>query len=132
MALGPGRITLIAGSRSVGPFAYANPFNGGLMSWVGDPANHWDIVSYALVGFILVTAVWYIDGAVTFFESRFKTAVISAALFFGVLVVLAEGAKFDPFDYRQLIAAGLFGLAFFATCGRVFSTTEDMRKEVRN
>ena len=130
--MGPGRISIIAGSRSVGPFAYANPFNGGLMGWIGDPTNTWDIISYALAALILVTAVWYIDGAVTFFETRFKTAFLAAIAFLSVLLVLAQGGKFHPFEWRELIAASLFALAFFATCGRVFAITADQKKEGAN
>ena len=44
------------GGPVYGPMVYANPFNGGLISWIGDPSNDWDLVSYILVGVILCSA----------------------------------------------------------------------------
>ena len=127
MAIGPMQVAGIAGFRSVAPFAYANPFNGGVLSWIGDPTNEWSIVSYALVAIILGSSVWLVSGAVTFFESQMITATLTAAMYIGVLIILAEGGKFDPTEYKEIMTAGLFGLAFFSTCGRVFSTTDDQK-----
>lgn len=122
MAAGPIQLAGIAAFRSAAPIAYANPFNGGLMSWIGDTSNEWLVVSYVLAGVILCSAVWLIDGTMTFFESRTKTAALALLLFVGVLIILVEGGKFNPFEWKELITALLFGLAFFSTCGRVFAT----------
>ncbi|MGI9490963.1 MAG: hypothetical protein ACR2QF_00905 [Geminicoccaceae bacterium] len=127
MAVGPIQVAAIAGFRSAGPFVYANPFGGGLLSWIGNPDNEWSIISYFVAGLIACSAVWLIDGALTFFESRMISATLALAVFIGLLLVLAEGGKFDPTRWREIIAASLFGLAYMSTCGRVFSRTEDQK-----
>jgi hypothetical protein len=106
---------------------YANPFNGGFISWVGDPNNEWVYLSYALVVVILCSGVWLIHGTVTFFKAEPITASIAGAMFIGVLIMLAEGEKFQPTDNDQLMTAALFGLAFFSTCGRVFAMAADQK-----
>lgn len=129
MATGPIQLAGHVVFRSIAPFAYANPFNGGLLSWIGNPDNEWDIISYALAAIILGSAVWLIDGTFAFFENRFKTAGLTMLVFVGVMLVLAEGGKFNPMNYKELITVMLFGLAFFSACGRVFSMTEDQKEK---
>ena len=121
MAVGPIQVAMVFGFRSVAPFMYANPFNGGVMSWIGNPDNEWNFMSYVMVGVILCSAVWLIDGSITFFETRWKTATLTVPLFLACLIVLAEGGKFDPTKYQEIITVGLFGLAFFSTCGWAFA-----------
>ncbi len=129
MAVGPIHIAGIAGFRSVAPLAYANPFNGGLLSWVGDPTNTWDTMSYVVVVLMLGSTVYLINGAITFFEVRTKTAILTTPLFFLCLVVLSEGGRLDPTDYKHVITAMIAGLAFFSTCGAVFAMSDAKDKK---
>lgn len=127
MAVGPGQLFIITAFRSVAPMAYANPFNGGLLSWIGDPANDWEIISYVLAMIMLCSAIWLWVGAVGFAKTESISFVGALGLFVGLMVVLAEGEKFDPFDWRELTTAGLFCLAFLAVCGRVFAVAKDQK-----
>ena len=128
MAVGSIQIAGIAGVRGIAPMAYANPFNGGLMSWIADPSHNWDIISYVVAALVLGSAVCLINGAVTFFEMKTKTAAVTAALFVGVMIALAEGGRMDPTNYKHLITMVMFGLAFFSTCGAVFARAEEKPK----
>lgn len=129
MSIGPIQLVGIAVLRSAAPIAYANPFNGGVLAWIGDPSNEWVVTSYVMLGVILCSAAWLLDGSMTFFECRFKTAALMAVAFVGGLVILAEGRKFDPMDYKELITASLCALALFSTFGRVFSKTGDQKEK---
>lgn len=129
MAVGPIQFAGAVGFRSVAPMAYANPFNGGIISWIGDPNNTWDIVSYVLVGVIVCSGTWLINGAMTFFETRGKTATLSSVLVIGMLVILAQGGKYNPTDWQHTTTAALFVLAYLSACGRIFALSEEDKKD---
>ena len=129
MAVGPVQVAGIAVFRSAAPFMYANPFNGGILSWIGDASNNWVVISYILAALMLGSAVWLIAGTVAFFESRSKTAIFASLIVLGVIAILAEGNKFDPFDWKHVTAAMLFCAAFFSTCGRVFAKADSEDKK---
>lgn len=129
MAVGPIQVASIAAFRSVAPIAYANPFNGGVISWIGDPANSWDIISYLMAGVIACSGLWLWHGTVTFAKTETFTFAGATAIFIGMLAILAEGGRFDPMDWKELLTALLFGLAFFSTGGRVFAMTKDQKKK---
>lgn len=128
MSVGPIHFAGTVMGRSIGPMIYANPFNGGLVSWIGDSSNSWDTVSYVLVVIILCSATWLANSAMTFFERRSKTAIMSCCVLAALLVVLVQGDKFDPLDWRQTTAAILFSLAYLSSCGRLFAMTEGEKK----
>lgn len=127
MAIGPIQFAAAVGFRSVAPMAYANPFNGGLISWVADPSNDWDVIAYVLIAVIACSAAWLVNGTITFFETRLKTAAVTLVVVVMLLVALVQGDKFNPFDWRQVTTAGLFVLAYLSACGRVFAYTEDQK-----
>lgn len=129
MAVGPIQIAGIAGARGIAPMAYANPFNGGLVSWIADSSHSWDIISYVIAALVLGSAVFLINGAITFFETKTKTAALTMVLFTGVMIALAEGGRMDPTNYKHVITAVMFGLAFFSTCGAVFARAESQEKK---
>lgn len=113
--------------RSVAPMIYANPFSNNLLTWIGDPSNTWNIMSYLATAIVAASAVWLIHGATSFFKKECISAVLATVVVIGLSVILMEGNKFDPLDWKQATAAMLFILAFFSVCGRYFSYTEDQK-----
>ena len=131
MAAGPIHIAGSAMIRTIGPLAAGNPFNGGLLSWIGDPSNTWYSVSYVLVAIILGMGAWLLHSSIAFIKTQTFTALGVLILFGGCMLVLSEGGKYDPTDWRETMTAAMFGLALLSTCGKyfAFAETDDRKKK---
>lgn len=112
--------TQLAGSwmlRSIPAFAAADPFDGNLLTWVGDPDNTWFYASWIVIAVMAIGVIVMAKTSIYFAETQKALFGVTCLTYAGLIYIAAEGGKFDPTNLQHDTTAVLFFIALTSAVG---------------